>query len=142
MTRQAILGRLKSLRIEGNLGRIRNALHLRAAACFQQAKHRRANRCAQDPENHPRFPFRKNMSDSLYHTRDSLQQIFASKFVSRHFGTTGSEREFTPKGLGACAAAFGYLPPIGGAIAQEIIDLAAVLNAVRVALPTHSLTDF
>ena len=44
--------------------------------------------------------------------------------------------------LGMFAAAFGYLPPIGGAIAQEIIDLAAVLNAVRVALPTDSLTDF
>jgi cation transport ATPase len=44
--------------------------------------------------------------------------------------------------LGMFAAAFGYLPPIGGAIAQEIIDLIAVLNAVRVALPTRSLTDF
>jgi heavy metal translocating P-type ATPase len=44
--------------------------------------------------------------------------------------------------LGMFAAAFGYLQPIEGAIAQEIIDLAAVLNAVRVALPTHSLTDF
>jgi heavy metal translocating P-type ATPase len=44
--------------------------------------------------------------------------------------------------LGMVAAASGYLPPIGGAIAQEIIDLAAVLNAVRVALPGHSLTDF
>ena len=44
--------------------------------------------------------------------------------------------------LGMIAAAFGYLPPIGGAVAQEIIDLAAVLNAVRVALPTHPLTDF
>jgi len=44
--------------------------------------------------------------------------------------------------LGMIAAAFGYLPPIGGAIAQEIIDLAAVLNAVRVAIPTRSLTDF
>jgi P-type E1-E2 ATPase len=44
--------------------------------------------------------------------------------------------------LGMVAAAFGYLPPIGGAIAQEIIDLAAVLNAVRVAFPADSLTDF
>jgi heavy metal translocating P-type ATPase len=44
--------------------------------------------------------------------------------------------------LGMLAAACGYLPPIGGAIAQEIIDLVAVLNAVRVALPAHSLTDF
>lgn len=44
--------------------------------------------------------------------------------------------------LGMVAAAVGYLPPIGGAIAQEIIDLAAVLNAVRVAFPADSLTDF
>lgn len=44
--------------------------------------------------------------------------------------------------LGMVAAATGYLPPIGGAIAQEVIDLLAVLNAVRVALPTDSLTDF
>lgn len=44
--------------------------------------------------------------------------------------------------LGMIAAAFGYLPPVGGAITQEIIDLVAVLNAVRVALPASSLTDF
>jgi P-type E1-E2 ATPase len=44
--------------------------------------------------------------------------------------------------LGMFAAALGYLLPIGGAVAQEIIDLAAVLNAVRVTLPTRSLTDF
>ncbi|HUK51972.1 MAG TPA: heavy metal translocating P-type ATPase, partial [Candidatus Binatia bacterium] len=44
--------------------------------------------------------------------------------------------------LGMIAAAFGYLPPIGGAIAQEIIDLAAVTNAVRVAFSTDAMTDF
>jgi heavy metal translocating P-type ATPase len=44
--------------------------------------------------------------------------------------------------VGMIAAATGYLPPIGGAIAQEIIDLLAVLNAVRVALPTDDLQDF
>jgi cation transport ATPase len=44
--------------------------------------------------------------------------------------------------IGMLVAAAGYLPPLGGAIAQEIIDLAAVLNAVRVALPTEHLTDF
>ncbi len=44
--------------------------------------------------------------------------------------------------LGMGVAAAGYLPPIGGAIAQEIIDLVAVLNAVRVALPTRHLQDF
>jgi heavy metal translocating P-type ATPase len=44
--------------------------------------------------------------------------------------------------LGMVAASLGYLPPIGGAVAQEVIDLAAVLNAVRVALPSRHLTDF
>ena len=44
--------------------------------------------------------------------------------------------------IGMAAAAAGYLPPIIGAVAQEVIDLAAVLNAVRVALPSRDLTDF
>jgi heavy metal translocating P-type ATPase len=44
--------------------------------------------------------------------------------------------------IGMAAAAAGYLPPIAGAVAQEVIDLAAVLNAVRVALPQRGLTDF
>jgi len=44
--------------------------------------------------------------------------------------------------LGMIAAAFGYLPPIWGAVGQELIDLLAVLNAVRVALPTDDLQDF
>jgi heavy metal translocating P-type ATPase len=44
--------------------------------------------------------------------------------------------------IGMVVAAAGYLPPIGGAIGQELIDLFAVLNAVRVALPTDELQDF
>jgi heavy metal translocating P-type ATPase len=44
--------------------------------------------------------------------------------------------------IGMIAAAFGYLPPIWGAVGQEVIDLLAVLNAVRVALPTDDLQDF
>lgn len=44
--------------------------------------------------------------------------------------------------LGMIAAAFGFLPPIWGAVGQEVIDLIAVLNAVRVALPTEDLRDF
>ena len=44
--------------------------------------------------------------------------------------------------VGMIAAALGYLPPLEGAILQEIIDLAAVANAVRVALPTRDLADF
>jgi P-type E1-E2 ATPase len=39
------------------------------------------------------------------------------------------------------AAAAGYLPPVAGAITQEVIDFIAVLNAVRVALPGRVLSD-
>ena len=44
--------------------------------------------------------------------------------------------------IGMIAAAAGYLPALEGAVAQEIIDLLAVLNAVRVALPTQTMSDF
>jgi heavy metal translocating P-type ATPase len=43
---------------------------------------------------------------------------------------------------GMAVAAAGYLTPVGGAIAQEVIDLAAVLNALRMAVPPRDLTDF
>jgi heavy metal translocating P-type ATPase len=43
-------------------------------------------------------------------------------------------------GMGAAAA--GYLPPLAGAIGQEIIDLAAVLNALRITLPQSKISDF
>jgi cation transport ATPase len=40
------------------------------------------------------------------------------------------------------AAAVGLLPPLAGAIGQEVIDLLAVLNAVRASIPTKELQDF
>jgi P-type E1-E2 ATPase len=42
---------------------------------------------------------------------------------------------------GMVAAAFGYLPPIAGAITQEVIDVLAVLNAIRVAIPPSQQSD-
>ncbi|TWT49278.1 Zinc-transporting ATPase [Rubripirellula amarantea] len=39
-------------------------------------------------------------------------------------------------------AAAGYLPPVAGAMTQEVIDVVAVLNALRVAIPPKSLIDF
>jgi P-type E1-E2 ATPase len=44
--------------------------------------------------------------------------------------------------VGMIIAAFGYLPPVAGAVAQEIIDVVAVLNALRVALPPRQLSDY
>ncbi len=44
--------------------------------------------------------------------------------------------------LGMGAAAGGWLPPVSGAVAQEIIDLLAVLNALRAARPGGALSDY
>jgi heavy metal translocating P-type ATPase len=43
---------------------------------------------------------------------------------------------------GMLLAAIGYLPPVGGAVLQEIIDVAAVANALRMAIPGGQLSDF
>jgi P-type E1-E2 ATPase len=45
-------------------------------------------------------------------------------------------------GVGMMFAAFGYLSPVAGAVAQEAIDLVAVLNALRTARQPADLTDF
>jgi len=44
--------------------------------------------------------------------------------------------------VGMLLAANGWLTPVAGAVAQEAIDVVAVLNALRVALPPKQLTDF
>jgi P-type E1-E2 ATPase len=44
--------------------------------------------------------------------------------------------------LGMGLAAAGYLSPVAGALAQEVIDVLAVLNALRAALPPRSLSDY
>ncbi len=41
--------------------------------------------------------------------------------------------------IGMLIAAAGYLPPVAGAVTQEVIDVAAVLNALRVAVPGGDL---
>ena len=43
-------------------------------------------------------------------------------------------------GMGLAAA--GLLPPVSGAVAQEVIDLVAVLNALRAARPGGDLSDY
>jgi P-type E1-E2 ATPase len=44
--------------------------------------------------------------------------------------------------FGMILASLGYLPPVAGAIAQEVIDVFAVVNALRVSLPPKSLSDY
>lgn len=45
--------------------------------------------------------------------------------------------------IGGMLIAFGgWLPPVAGAVFQEAIDLAAVLNALRAAVPGGELSDY
>ncbi len=44
--------------------------------------------------------------------------------------------------IGMVFAGLGYLTPVAGAIAQEIIDVLAVLNALRAAIPPKTLSDY
>ncbi len=44
--------------------------------------------------------------------------------------------------VGMLLAAAGHLPPVAGAIVQEVIDVVAVLNALRVAIPPRALSDY
>jgi len=44
--------------------------------------------------------------------------------------------------VGMGIAAGGWLPPVGGAVFQEVIDLAAVFNALRAAVPGGDLSDY
>lgn len=43
--------------------------------------------------------------------------------------------------IGMIVAAFGFLPPVAGAISQEVIDLLAILNSLRTAWSSTRLTD-
>jgi cation transport ATPase len=43
---------------------------------------------------------------------------------------------------GMLVAFAGWLPPVSGAVFQEVIDLAAVLNALRAATPGGRLSDY
>lgn len=44
--------------------------------------------------------------------------------------------------VGMLLAAFGYLPPVMGALVQEAIDVVAVLNALRTVAAPKALTDY
>lgn len=70
--------------------------------------------------------------DELIHISDRLRTIALESAVG---GMALSV-------AGMAVAALGHLPPLTGAIAQEIIDLLAVMNSLRMALPFGGLTDY
>jgi heavy metal translocating P-type ATPase len=69
--------------------------------------------------------------DELFHISDRMH------FIALQSAIGGMALSI----IGMVAAASGHLPALEGAIAQEIIDLLAVLNAGRVAFPPGDLAD-
>jgi heavy metal translocating P-type ATPase len=75
----------------------------------------------------------------------SLQKVDEFLHVSRRLRSIALQSAIGGMALsviGMAAAAAGYLPPVAGAVLQEVIDVLAVLNALRVALPPRTLTDY
>jgi heavy metal translocating P-type ATPase len=75
----------------------------------------------------------------------SLEKVDELMHISRHFkrialqsAVGGIALSFIGMGL----AVWGHLTPVLGALAQEGIDLLAIVNALRTALPPKKLSDF
>jgi heavy metal translocating P-type ATPase len=75
----------------------------------------------------------------------SLQRVDEFLHVSHRLRTIALQSAVGGMALslaGMLFAAAGYLPPVAGAIMQEVIDVLAVVNALRVAIPPKQLTDY
>lgn len=70
--------------------------------------------------------------DELIHISHRMRTIALQSAVGGMIAST----------VGMIAAAAGLLLPLEGAVLQEIIDLAAVINAARVVMPAKELADF
>ena len=75
----------------------------------------------------------------------SLKKVDEFFHISRRMRTVALQSALGGMALsliGMVLACFGLLPPVAGAVSQELIDLLAVLNALRAAMPPEALTDF
>jgi cation transport ATPase len=75
----------------------------------------------------------------------SLQRVDELLHIGRRMRSIALQSAVGGMGLsllGVVIAAAGYLPPVAGAITQEVIDILAVLNALRAAMTPHLLSDY
>ncbi|MDD5579753.1 MAG: heavy metal translocating P-type ATPase [Methylobacter sp.] len=70
--------------------------------------------------------------DELFHIGERMRKIALQSAVGGMLFSL----------IGMIFAGFGYLSPVAGAITQEIIDVFAILNALRAAVPPKSLSDY
>jgi len=67
-------------------------------------------------------------------TVDRIDRVADAVHAGRRALYIARQSVLAGMGLSLCAmavAAAGYLPPVGGALFQEVIDLAVILNALR-----------
>ena len=75
----------------------------------------------------------------------SLQRVDELLHIGRRMRSIALQSAIGGMGLsmiGMFVAAAGYLPPVAGAITQEVIDVLAVLNALRAAMTPRMLSDY
>ena len=75
---------------------------------------------------------------------NSLRRVDEFMHVSRRMRTIALQSAVGGMALsigGMLLASAGWLTPVEGAVAQEVIDVAAVVNALRAALPPRHMYD-
>ena len=73
---------------------------------------------------------------------DHLDRVSDAVIIARRARTIALQSITVGMGLSGmamAAAAFGWLPPVAGALTQEVIDVAVILNALRALNPGHEL---
>jgi heavy metal translocating P-type ATPase len=70
--------------------------------------------------------------DELFHIGERMRKIALQSAVGGMLFSV----------IGMVFAGLGYLSPVAGAITQEIIDVFAILNALRAAIPPKTLSDY
>ena len=74
----------------------------------------------------------------------SLERVDELLHIGRRMRSIALQSAIGGMGLsmiGMLVAAAGYLPPVAGAITQEVIDVLAVLNALRASMAPRILSD-
>ena len=74
----------------------------------------------------------------------SLERVDELLHIGRRMRSIALQSAIGGMGLsviGMLVAASGHLPPVAGAIAQEVIDVLAVLNALRASIAPRVLSD-
>jgi heavy metal translocating P-type ATPase len=78
----------------------------------------------------------------LQSSLQSVDELIHIGTRMRRIALTSAIGGMTLSAIGMAASALGLLAPIEGAILQEVIDLLAILNSLRMLLPAASIGDF